>query len=224
MKVCLLISGLPRNIDRGYPEILNNLMAPNEPDVFIHTWVDTDTDHVLPQKIVELFKPKKILMEKQRIFTNTSWKLDRMLAYYARFYTKERFTEMLYSSWYSIQQCNLLKEQYRLENNIQYDYVIRARFDISYNHIVDCKQYDNTAIHISNRLNLPTEMIDDRFAFGPNGLMNAYCGSFNFLDYVHDLKDPKDGIFCGETLVFEMVKMLNIPYKQIDSLCCDFIR
>lgn len=224
MRTCLLISGLPRNIERGYPGILQSIILPNDPDIFIHTWLDIETNKSTSDMILEMFKPKKYIMEPQKIFKNTFMNVDRMVEFYARFYGAEKFVEMLHSSWYSIQQCNILKEQYRLENNIKYDCVIRARFDIDYSHTIDCKNYTDETIYISNRANLPEKMIDDRFAFGPNHLMNIYCSGFNLLDYIFNIKDKQDGIFCGETLVYEMCKILNIQHKQIDSLICGFIR
>jgi hypothetical protein len=224
MKTCLLLSGLPRFVDRGLAGILNNLIIPNNPDVFIHTWLEPGTNPGLERFIIDRFQPKKVLMERQRPFVNTHMVLDRMMASHGRSYPRDKFVEMVYSSWYSIQQANLLKEQYRLEHNINYDYTIRARFDIGYSHLVDCKMYDKNKIYISNRPDLPLEMIDDRFAFGSDALMNTYAGGFNLLDYVHEVRERQDGIFCGETLVFEMARMFGIPYKIIDSLHCGFIR
>lgn len=223
MKICLLLSGLPRQVERGYLNMVETILAPNNPDVFIHTWSDPETNGSLNNSILNWFKPKKFIMEKQKTFINSFMNLDRMMVSHGRSYQREKFVEMLYSSWYSVQQANLLKEQYRLENNITYDYVIRARFDISYNIKVDCKQYNRDLLHITNR-GLPPEMIDDRFAFGNNIIMNTYCSGFNFLDYIHDLRDKQDGIFCGETLVYEMCKIFNITHKPISNLDGAFLR
>ena len=60
-------------------------------------------------------------------------------------------------------------------------------------------------------------MTDDRFAFGSNHNMNIYSSGFNFLDYFTKIRDTKDGIICGETLVYEMLKMANIKSKKIEN-------
>lgn len=223
MKTCLLLSGLPRQVERGYLNLKETIINPNDPDIFIHTWGDKDEDKDLYFSILNWFKPKKIIMEKQKIFNNSYMNLDRMMESHGRSYVRDKFVEMLYSSWFSVQQSNLLKEQYRLEHNIIYDYVIRARFDVSYNIEIDCKQYNKDLLHITNR-GLPSEMIDDRFAFGNNIIMNTYCSGFNFLDYIHDIRHKKDGVFCGETLVYEICKIFNITHKVIDNLDGAFLR
>ena len=36
--------------------------------------------------------------------------------------------------WYSVMMANLFKEQYAVENGIEYDYVVRCRFDFAAPH------------------------------------------------------------------------------------------
>lgn len=219
MKICLLISGLPRYVEKSYPNILKSLIEPNDPDIFIHTW--NDLDSTLNYPIIDFYKPKAIKSENQKTWINSNMNLDRMMASHARSYARDKFVEMLYSSWYSIQQSNLLKEQYRLENNISYDFAIRARFDIHYSKAVVCKNYDSNILHISNKWLPDKEMTDDRFAFGSNRLINSYCSGFNLLDFVHEMRHKKDGIFCGETLVYEMCRMFGMESRQISDLTCN---
>lgn len=218
MKICMILSGIPRHIEQGYKSIFPSLIEPNDPDIFIHTWANPATNTNIENQLRSLYNPKCIVMEPQKIFINSSLDMDRMMKQ-APIYKRDPFVATTYSMWYSIQQANLLKEYYRLENNINYDYVIRARFDLTYNIKINCKEYDKNLIHISNR-ELPPEMIDDRFAFGPNHLMNVYCGGFNMLDYIHSIRVKSDGIFCGETLVYETFKAYNIPYERIVNLQC----
>lgn len=218
MKTCLLISGLPRQVERSFPNILESLIETNQPDIFIHTWNDLDGN--LKSPIIELYKPKEIKIENQKSWINSNMNLDRMMASHGRSYTKEKFIEMIYSSWYSVQQANLLKEEYRLKHNIIYDYAIRARFDINYSKAIYCKDYDRNVLNISNKVLPDVEMVDDRFAFASNSIINAYCGIFNMLDYVQELRHDKDGIFCGETLVYEMCRMFGIRHQKINDLHC----
>lgn len=216
MKTALLLSGLPRYIDEGFPSINECLIKPNKPDIFIHTWGKSN-DSGLRSKLVNLFNPNHMLIEPGKIIHNTHINLDRMMASHGRSYTKEKFVEMVYSMWYSMLQANLLKEQCRLEHNIHYDYVIRARFDITYSKPVKVAEYNSGIIHVAER-GLPNEMVDDRFAFGCNELMNVYCSGFNLIEYIHSLRDRQDGIFCGETIVYEICKMFNISTQQISGL------
>lgn len=214
MKTALLISGLPRCVDRGFPNIRDCLIAPNSPDIFIHTWGDPN-DQNLRSKLTSMFNPNMLTIEQPKIIHNTHMNLDRMMVSHGRSYQRHKFVEMVYSMWYSIQQANLLKEQNRLEHNIYYDYIIRARFDITYTMAVDCKQYDPNIVHTASRPDLPVEMVDDRFAFASNSLMNIYCGGYNNIEYIFNMRDKKDGIFCGETILYELFKLYNIPHQAL---------
>lgn len=219
MKTCLLLSGLARSVEASYENIYKSLIEPNNPDIFIHTWMDPSLVGSLDETIIKLFNPKKIIIEKQKTWNNTNLKMDRMMATHARAYTRQYFVDALYSAWYSMQQSNLLKEQYRLENDFVYDYAIRARFDINYNTIINCQNYDKNKIYVSSR-GLPEEMVCDLFAFGGNDLMNIFCSAFNSIDYINQIRDQKDGAFCGEILVYETLKMFGISHEKINNLIC----
>jgi|SRR6185369_7799729 len=214
MKIALLISGLPRHVDQGFPSIRDALIKPNNPDVFIHTWGDPG-DQNLRSKLTALFNPKMLTIESPKIIHNTHMNLDRMMVSHGRSYRRDKFVEMVYSMWYSIQQANLLKEHHRLEHNVHYDYIIRARFDITYTMAVDCQKYDPNIVHTASRPDLPVEMVDDRFAFASNSLMNIYCGGYNNIEYIFDMRDKKDGIFCGETILYELFKLYNIQHAAL---------
>ncbi len=213
-RVALCLSGLPRWVNEHHQNITDMIIVPNNADVFVHSWTSSDE---VADNMVQLYKPKKFLIEPQKKFTRTSMDIDRMLQTYAKCYVREMFIEMIYSSWYSIQQANLLKETYRLENDIHYDYVIRCRFDLLFNMPVLCTIHDPDVVHISCR-DLPPEMVDDRFAFSSNKNMNAYSAGFNLIDFVHNERNKKDGIFCGETLVHENLKMLGLESRRVTSL------
>lgn len=222
MKTALLLSGLPRYIDEGFHSIRESLIKPNNPDIFIHTWGDPN-NLSLKNKLTQLFRPNHMLIEPSKIIHNAHLNLDRMMVSHGRSYQRDKFVEMVYSMWYSILQCNLLKEQCRLEHNIHYDYVIRARFDITYTKAIHASQYDPNIVYTAERPDLPTEMVDDRFAISSNQLMNIYCGGFNIIDYIHSLRDKKDGIFCGETLLFELFNIYNISTQKISGLRCNHL-
>lgn len=231
MRTALCISGLPRHVEKAFPNIKANLIDPNQPDIFIHTWLYSKypfseegikATRSLRGFVENSYNPLSVGYASQFPFHNPHWPLDRMMASHARSYTRENFVLMLYSSWYSVQQANLLKELYQRKHGFTYDCVIRARFDIDYNQPVICADYPMDKIYIPN-LGRPPEMTDDRFAFGPNDLMNAYASAFNLLDMVMSRRDKIDGIFCGETLVYEMLKMYNIQAQPVPGLVCGHV-
>lgn len=216
-RVAVCLSGLPRFYKEAHRNIMDTLVIPNDADVFIHTWTNSEEE---TNDIVNLYKPVKFLIEPQRKFINTRMNHDKMLASYARYYTQGNFTTMLYSSWYSINQSNTLKEHHRLENNFTYDCVIRARFDTVFNMPIVCSNFNMNVLNIANR-DLPVpEMVDDRFAFSSNNIMNAYAAGFNMIDVIHKKRLGIDGVFCGETIVYEILKMINVPNSRVNSLLC----
>ena len=240
MKVALCLSGQPRFVQHAFPNIYKTLIEPNNADVFFHCWYDKEmvgkpyvnhhvngwdyssaksqyedkTDEIL----LSLYKPKKYIFENQKTFIDTRLELDHIFESHAKPYAREYFVKMLYSSWYSINQSNLLKEEYRLENEIKYDFVIRARFDTTLNQVIDCRAFDNINLYTDTRQNLPPRMIEDWFAFGSNKIMNVYSGAFNYMEYFVDVSNQYDKIFCGETLVYETVKAFNIPHIRVPHL------
>lgn len=216
MKTCILLSGLPRQLKVCNKNILNCLVYPNNADVFVHAWNPTE-DISLFDSIKDLYSPKDIIIDSPKKFVNDGMQLDRMMAIHANG-RREYFVEMLHSSWYSILMSNTIKELYRLRNNIQYDWVIRARFDIIYNKPIILSEYNSNALYVSSRPDLPPEMIDDRFAFSSEKIMNVYCSGFNLLNYIHGIRDKIDGIFCGETLVHEMNKLFKFNPIVINDL------
>jgi len=221
MRTALCISGLPRHVEKAFPNIKANLIDPNQPDIFIHTWMWVPgieslsfyeavkrTGHIR-RLVCSHYNPVDSDFVNQIPFANYAWPLDRMLeptAGYARSYTRENFITMLYSSWYSVQQANLLKELYQRRHGFTYDCIIRARFDIDYNMPVVVADRPMDKIYLSN-LPRPSEMLCDRFAFGPNDLMNAYASAFNLLDLV----------------LYDMMKMYNIPAETIPELVCGHV-
>jgi hypothetical protein len=223
MKCCVIISGQTRTAVSSHENIRECLIHPNDADVFIHSWDKEDGSDEL-RKILDLYKPKAFRFDPKMNFKNDHLELSRMMVSHGRGYDREFFVRMIYSSWYSMLQANLLKESYRLLSNTKYDCVIRARFDITYNRPVVCVIRDENTLHISNRNlvpnkgPLPSEMIDDRFGYGSESLMNLYFGGFNLIDRIHLVRNRIDGIFCGETLVYEMVKTYGLDVVQLNDL------
>jgi hypothetical protein len=240
MKVAVCLSGQPRFAEHAYPNIYETLIKPNNADVFFHCWYDKElvgkpyvNYHVngwdysnnksqyqnnMDELLLNLYKPKKYIFENEKNFIDTKLELDDILKTHARHYTREYFVNMLYSSWYSINKSNLLKEQYRLENDVKYDFIIRARFDTTLNHIINCSMLNKEYLYTDTRPSLPPRMIEDWFAIGSNKIMNIYSSAFNYMEYAVDISNKYDKIFCGETLVYEMVRVFNIPHVRISNL------
>jgi len=214
MKIALCMSGQARGVLKGWDGICANLLNPNAPDIFVHVWADEKGEQV--QAIKDLYKPVAMVVEDQRHFVNSRTDVDRQRAKYPHGASRDDFVDRTYSMQYSILQANLVKERYRLEHDVHYDCVIRARFDLSFSRPIEGARFDMSVIHLLDKC-IP-EMIDDRFALGPTHYMNLYSAGFCFYDNINLIRSSKDGIFCGETVLFEMLKACGVPYRFIPNL------
>ena len=255
MKVALCISGQIRSVRESFNDIYNNIILPNNADVFIHAWYDEDTldttsidfsrnrklEKGIDKHIIELYKPKKVLFEKQKIFNKTynhlyvsdSWKEAGLLNIGKNKATledsKNNIIQCSLSMWYSIFKCNELKELYAIENNFLYDYVIRSRFDIAIKEPLYVHKYDKKALYYID-INQPDNLVSDIFNFGSNRIMNLYASMYyqvellNSYDYIDKNKrqvmtyrSGKDGMWGNEYMLRDLFYLYNIPVISFKS-------
>ena len=112
---------------------------------------------------------------------------------------------------------NLLKEQYSVENSIEYDLVIRNRIDYS-PHVV--LQLENIMINdddlMYQDLYQPDGMISDWFAMGSSNAINTFCGVYNQIGQLIKQSNEVDGYWCNELLLKHHISNNNIKIKPID--------
>ena len=208
-KVALCISGQPRSAIETFPLIYENIIVPNNADVFIHMNFDSNNTYIekshsdngicnltsnIDKQVIELYKPKNVVIEKPKNFKNKNIqipinRLERSKKMNShKEWNDEQHTEytikQLYSMYYSIYKCNELKELYALENNIHYDYVIRIRFDITPRDKIICSNYDSNFINYLD-IGQPDELISDWLNFGSNAIMNIYASLFLNIEYLN---------------------------------------
>lgn len=130
-RIAVCFSGQPRTWRKCIESWKENLFAHLDVDVFCHVW-DFNTQpncisvgmnvpnlEVQPGEIDELLdalKPKKSLVESRKEFRALSP---------TQFITVPSFL----SQYYGIMQAARLKKQYEIENDFQYDIVVKMRYD-----------------------------------------------------------------------------------------------
>tara|TARA_R100001377_G_scaffold75574_1_gene52175 strand:+ start:6079 stop:6816 length:738 start_codon:yes stop_codon:yes gene_type:complete len=203
MKIALCISGQPRNVTRGIPNILEHLNF--DFDVFHHSWWDNKSSTSLFTKsnaakindivsepvdnnwismMYENFNIKKLQLEAQVPF-NVPQILEDRKAYYANSFN-------IYSSLYSIYKCNELKKEYEKQNNFIYDIVIRTRLDFGFSECININNFDGKVIYVPNDFGYTRYGFNDQFAIGSSPNMNIYSEAFNNIKTILDsgYKDP----------------------------------
>ncbi len=129
MKIALCLFGYPKGstiyageaYQQKFKHLFNQVMI-HEPDVFIHSW-----DTSLEKELVELFKPKKFIFEKQISFEEEIASLDM-----SRFRNSRGDIFKTLSFLHTRNASNDLKKEYEKEQGFVYDCVISSRFDVGY--------------------------------------------------------------------------------------------
>ncbi len=162
-------NGLGVSLDPSIAYKLNNenLISGNDVDVFIHSW-----SHDFKNELVDLYKPKSLIIEKQVDFPNSniiannrdlSEKVMMGLSIIKKPSStpgilsnnrKEAFRA--YSRWYSNKTVIDLKSKYEQENDFEYDCVMVLRLDVGFYSKMDFTEYDMNNFHASNWNDYPT--------------------------------------------------------------------
>jgi hypothetical protein len=244
MKVAVCISGQPRNYKKGFLELKKWFLDKYDCDVYIHTWYDTkaifETGHDYLEKktysfthkdysnILKLYKPKAYEFQKPIVFDETS---------IVGTHCKYKLNNIL-SAAYSIHSCyNLVKE-----SGIEYDYIIRYRFDLRFTDYVssecvflkDITQLDPNKY---NTFKYPdfegrptrTSEIDDQFIVSGPSVADIYSDYFCYiLNYVYmdgefgewlkTVTRTADKIVAESLLKYHVVVKNNIEVNFVESL------
>jgi len=255
MRVALCISGQPRNAEKTIESIKKYIIEPNDADVFIHSWFDEkdlEFEKIdllragqnkfadgLDKWLVNEYNPKNHIIEPQIDFRHMKITVpEKMIIHYSNMnkhalHTKEDVSKHIIqqnaSMFYSIYKCNQLKEEYAVKHGFTYDCVIRIRFDLLPNILIDCEKMDMNKIYYLN-LNQPDDLISDWFNMGSSEIMNVYSSIFCNLEYLNKYKyftkDKRQGVglwddanylWGNEYLVRDMIQLYNIPRCRINT-------
>lgn len=246
MKIAICISGQPRNYEQGYKELKKWFLDRYDCDIYFHTWKDTTTEFVSShnftetryytftdqdyQNILDIYQPKDYIFQRPINFdaTNITGNLGFTL-------------NSIYSAWLSTQKSIELA----LESGIDYDLIIKYRFDLFFTSMVspeceflqDITQLDPNQFHCfsfgthDDGNFRPTE-IDDLFNVGGPEVMKVYSQLFSNLMYymyinpdhtnwlVEKVGDPD--LMAHEALLRWHIEQNNIPINRIHSLGLHF--
>lgn len=183
IRTALCISGHLRTFANNFDSVRNNILELMDCDVFIHTWDNLglsyrpcdsrvyaiQTQNII-DKIKELYKPKKLVVEPNRNFIVTPQMKIRQL--------DQRDIPGILGMYYKIEACNDLKKKYEIENNFIYDCVIRFRGDL----------FMEMPFPIDNSTNLNSLFIPmfgnfgglcDQLAYGSSTIMDVYSSLYS---------------------------------------------
>jgi len=189
MKVAIIIPGQPRNIQIAYNSLKAPYLDKHDCDFFIHTWFDEKFPLDIYGKMIELFKPKKFLVEQQIKFAEKDVKDP----------TWNTPLQNLLSMYYSMYMGNQLKSLYEEEQKFKYDFVIKMRSDLQIHRPIELEKIEPGKLALYNWTQLAYNDIgsSDVFAVGPSDIMDIYSDLYSkvlyylYEDPTWNIRDPK---------------------------------
>lgn len=205
MKIALCISGQPRTWKKAYANWLEKLLPNFEKDIFFHLWnyntlptivetqngITSNPDIAISteeqQEIIDTLKPKKFKFDNRNV--NPKGHSDPKLF---TEYVSKPLGWWCRSQFYSLYYAAQLKREFEIENNFEYDLVLRMRTDLYFldDLIIPDKILPNSLYSVSNGWMDNTEsfMIGDTFYLADSftyDQVSELIHAFNFIDTHH---------------------------------------
>jgi hypothetical protein len=214
MKVAICFSGLPRFVEQTHRYWSRSILAPYNPDVFVHTWRWSDKwnpNHNIAEQIQSLYNPKVLQIESAKHF-DTGIYTDRV-------WPHRTTPQTVISQWYSIKQSIGHKAKYEEVMGFNYDVVIRARFDwflkeiqLEQNDMINVALTPTLAGHRFSYDDQIYTGINDQFGFGSSKNMDTYAGLFDNMSSLY----ANHGVdFCSELFLKGHLVENNIEVNEI---------
>ena len=205
MRYAVQISGQPRNVKECYENIYQNIIEPNNADVFLHTWIDPNIFG--KNYIANWVKKEAILVQKDDpnkskyndIASNpiphdikeivlTLYKPKKYLTEIPKQFEYDKILDSnraIYldpqdslSFFYSMYMANQQRIIYQYENNFLYDKIIRIRFDNIFQKPIILKD-----INVNGKIFIPPDYNDPKWPdYNPNqiGISDRWCIADNY--------------------------------------------
>jgi hypothetical protein len=204
-KLALCLSGQPRSYFDAYQYVKKNLLDHFTVDVFAHSWKSSNQLNQLKiyEEINAIYSPLLLLFDKP---LNTNINSDMVVtnsSHPANFCT---------SMFYSIQKADHFRVVTEATLSKKYDFVIRSRFDLALNSVIDFTKLEKGKVYISKDFDGPNPLLNDQFAIADPDTMNIYSSTYFFLRYHYD----RDVTLCGHSMLEAQLKLFNIPVERID--------
>jgi hypothetical protein len=116
------------------------------------------------------------------------------------------------SMFYSIHKSDHFRTVSELSFNMKYDFVIRSRFDLALNCIIDFSKLEKGKVYVSKDTDGPNALLNDQFAIADSDTMNIYSSTYLFLRHHYNKGVP----LCGHSMLEAQLKLFGIPIERID--------
>lgn len=208
-KVAVCFSGLPRITSNITVQQWQHYIEKYNADVFIHTWVSDNSElDNARRKFTELFKPIVVKYEQPRQYPIEEY--QERVWWSVVVYN-------VFSAYAGIYESNNLAIQYSKQKGFEYDYIIRARFDVltegltlePTNGVVITSDHNKHRIKFNYR-DLTLTGLNDLVAYGSPSAMAVYSDVINHIPVLY----KEDGVdMCSEILLSAHLFKQDIPVE-----------
>lgn len=203
IRIALCLSGQPRSYKKAHEYIKRNLLEHYNVDVFAHAWRPKVGRMIVFDDINLLYEPVQFIMDETLPESINSDLLVPNASHPANFCT---------SMFYSIHRANDFRVREEAKNDKKYDFVVRSRYDIALNSVIDFSKLEKGKIYVSKDSDDPNPLFNDQFAIGDSEVMNIYSGTYMLLRW-HAARGVR---LCGHEMLQAQLEYFGIPYERID--------
>lgn len=205
LKLALCLSGQARGLLKAHAYVRKNLLDVYDVDVFAHTW--KPSGGIFQLKLYEdinlLYDPIYLGYDYPIPENTNQDMLVPNTSHPANFCT---------SMFYSIYKANDLRIRHQIAKNIKYDFIVRSRFDLALNKVIDFDSLEKGKVYISKDTDAPNALLNDQFAIADSDTMNVYASTFLNLRRLYD-----SGVrLCGHEMLHEHLLKNNVQVERID--------
>ena len=143
-------------------------------------------------------------------------------------YSNSNRKQALIGQQYKVYKCYNLIQDYEKENNIQYDIIIKSRFDVL---LTNLNKINIRSLNFENNIYLYTfgNYISDVWAIGDKFIMSKYCNYYNYIScnifnniYSPDGANIKDGdsdsCEYGLTYLIKNIHKYNFYHMDVNDI------
>ncbi len=194
MKIALLLSGQLRSFSEGWSYINKNLLTHHDVDVYFHTWSKNWNS-----KVVSLYKPKDFIVEFDELFGQ---------------YSGYRIASPMHPArnFFMMYRSILLADLMRQSSEIEYDWIVRTRFDFALNKMIDFAALNDSKMYFCDtQKNSEHTAVHDQFVISKPKDMSVYSSVYRKIDLYHE----SGCILNGEDLLIRHLKEHDMlgPHK-----------
>lgn len=211
MKIALCLSGGLRNFKDTYHTFSKFLLEKHDVDVFFYGLENKEGKEKNIQDLIKLYNPKKFEVNDEQFYSNIICNYDIKSSFYG---------------FYNVFKCNQLRNEYEVEENIEYDLVIKSRTDcfwfrdLSEEELLNAKEKILTPVEWSFKI-VNSFALSDVYAIGNSKMMNEYSNLFNRIDeYCQNIKFHPESL-CGYHIMVNKIPYLEVNRSVIFEYPCE---